>query len=309
MAGLLDIMGLGGQMPTLEDQEQGIDPESTRRLERKRRPGLSVQAGSEASMLNPPAIPSQGPQAGQPGYLPPTQGQGLPGGATPFPMGPAPAPQAPAGLLAGGAAPGATAVPTVPAGQMPTTPPTQGGFGLLENRPPAAAPQAPRPVNPTGPTAVPDLLGRVGNWLSAHSNQLMSMGAGIAGAPSIGQGISRGLAGAVQGQQGDISNLAMNATVKALMEKGVDPNTALAATSDPKIMQALIAKHFSQPTFEKLPNAYGGTDLVLTDAATGTAQRPTAVPPGTKKVNSFEEALALPKGTTFIDPEGVVRVR
>ena len=126
--------------------------------------------------------------------------------------------------------------------------------------PPNATPTAGPPLDITPPTPgpakaadIPDtsLLGRLGNAFSrigdainAHPQTLMALGAGLAGAPSLGIGISRGLAGAGPASQIDLKQTQQNATISAMMKRGIPPDVAIAAASNPAIMAQLLPQIF-----------------------------------------------------------------
>lgn len=90
----------------------------------------------------------------------------------------------------------------------------------------------------------PSIFGRIGNFLQDHSNTLLALGAGFAGAPNIGQGISRASAAAIPASQSDIKNRTLlqsqSSTYRALIEAGVPPNQALGAIGNPELQKALI---------------------------------------------------------------------
>ena len=115
-------------------------------------------------------------------------------------------------------------------------------------------------VGPVGPTGTPgasgaqpavpgsSFLGRLQQYLGNNSNMLLRMGAGMAGAPAFGVGLSRGLAGAATGQQEDIARQMMlggvQASYTALIKAGASPQEALAAVYNPAIMAQVQKKYF-----------------------------------------------------------------
>jgi hypothetical protein len=276
MVGLLDMIGLGGGMPGLEAPSAGFtgidaqpeDPMADRRAITARMKGArrGLMPGQEFAPFTPPQAgllaPTVGVNAqGFPAFTPPA-GAGVPPG--PAPAAPTMPGQPSGGLLAAGYG----------GGQMGAPP------AMLENKPPAPPPGAAPPAAP--PSAVPpNLLARLGGFLSQHSNQLMGLGAGLAGGRSIGEGVSKGLTGAMSGREADIGQSSQNATYDALINKGVPPAQAMSAIGNPEMLKTLLAKHFSIPEFKTITNPVTGqSQLVLTDAAAGTAQAPTALPAG-----------------------------
>jgi hypothetical protein len=81
---------------------------------------------------------------------------------------------------------------------------------------------------------------------------LMSLGAGMMGAPSFGQGLSRGMQMATQGNQFDIGQQRINASIPILtqrfMQEGMAPSEAqqmaLAAVGNPALMQQVLPSLF-----------------------------------------------------------------
>lgn len=129
----------------------------------------------------------------------------------------------------GGAAPG-----QAPDAGPSISPPTGGQLGQPAQEP---------------PSFFGSLIPRVGNFLKNNSNTLLALGAGMAGAPNVGQGISRASAAAIPASQADIKNRttlqSQSATYRALIEAGVPPNQALAAVGNPEMAKALIPAYIS----------------------------------------------------------------
>lgn len=177
--------------------------------------------------------------------------------------------------------------------------------------PGAAAPTAPQatPVPDALPPAAPAVggdgfLGKLSNVLARNPNMLMAMGAGFAGAPSIGQAMSRGFAAAGPAAQQDIkTNLQMSGmqeSYKALVQAGATPQEALAAVMDPSVMKAVTPRVFGTPMVWKQlgTDAYGNPRFGFVNESQGTVVPSEGV---TKpRVNSIEDALRLPKGTHFM---------
>lgn len=175
----------------------------------------------------------------------------------------------------------------IASGQM--VPPPQPGpapFGSLgappeQAAPPPAAvqPQEPPPAQAMGsavlppnatPTAgavaaapdtsllgrVKDSLGKIGDAINAHPTTLMALGGGLAGAPSLGTGIGRGLTAAAPAlnldQKMQVQQQGIAATYKSLVSqltaKGVPlteaAQVAMSSVQNPEMMKATIAKYF-----------------------------------------------------------------
>jgi hypothetical protein len=147
----------------------------------------------------------------------------------------------------------------------------------------------------------------VNNFLQQHSNLFLGIGAGFGGARSIGQGIGRASAAISEGAKEDIANQGYESSVKMLMDKGMSRADAEAYASQPKLMEQYVQQF--QPKYMTVTDAQGVQRLVLVNPGTGTAAAPTGVPPGTPRVSKLEDALKLPRGTVFLDPDGNPRVR
>lgn len=161
--------------------------------------------------------------------------------------------------------------PTNPAGFMSDF----GGMMGLLRQPSQGFPQTPQrsPENPQQddalpPTAIPAIgsmppglrpkpqqeveqgsglgaaFSKLGDALSDNSNLLMGLGAGFAGAPNIGAGISRALQMGQAASQLDTKQSNKNLTYNALRKQGMDHETALAATQNPDMLKALLPQVF-----------------------------------------------------------------
>lgn len=77
---------------------------------------------------------------------------------------------------------------------------------------------------------------------------MVALGAGFAGAPSIGTGMRRAFSNAVPAMAADRSQIKTQegaaATYRALIAKGVPPHEALAASQNPILMKAVADKYF-----------------------------------------------------------------
>lgn len=194
-----------------------------------------------------------------------------------------------------------------------------GGDGGSGGEPSAAAKPmtTPRPVaGPQVASAAPAQPGfgtRLSSLLGRNSNMLMAMGAGMMGAPSLAQGMSRGFAAAIPASAQDTKQALQQSSIqesyKALIAAGASPADALAAVYNPEVMKALTPRIFGKAMDWKVVKEYpdGTKEYGFVDGANASVTRGSEV---TKpRVRTMEEALHLPKGTHFIDPDGIVRVR
>lgn len=117
-----------------------------------------------------------------------------------------------------------------------------------------------------------DIFNKIGDMLNSRSNTLMSMGAGMLGAPSLGTGLSRGLQGAMQGGQMDIAQNRLTDTAKALVARGMPADLAQAAAGSPDVMKQLLGnllgtnKSYQHVTIK---DAMGGEHGFSFDTTTG----------------------------------------
>jgi hypothetical protein len=105
------------------------------------------------------------------------------------------------------------------------------------------------------------ILDSIGNWLGQHSNQLLAMGAGLAGAPSIHAGLGRAAAYSIPAIQQDIARQTQmggqQASYNALIAAGVPSDLAKAGAVDKDVMKQLMASYVTNKTQSvnvKLPN-------------------------------------------------------
>lgn len=153
-----------------------------------------------------------------------------------------------AGGMQGGAGP--SSVP------LPRPRPAEAGTATdvsAASSPPAApislAPQLPTAV--AAPAESPSMFGRLGgglmDGLERNSNALLAVGAGFAGAPNIGQAISRASAAAIPAHAADVKQRltvqAQTYGTKALVDAGVPIQQAIAAQGDPDLKKALIQNY------------------------------------------------------------------
>lgn len=110
-------------------------------------------------------------------------------------------------------------------------------------------PAAPAPV--AAPAVEPSMFGRLGTGLMSglenNSNLLLAMGAGFAGAPNVGQAISRASAAMIPAHAADVkqrlTQQAQTYGTRALVEAGVPIQQAIAAQGDPDLKKALIKNY------------------------------------------------------------------
>lgn len=128
--------------------------------------------------------------------------------------------------------------------------------------PNSSLPPPPAPTAPEQPSTFGSLASGIMGGLKNNSATLLALGAGLAGAPNVGQGISRAAAAAIPASQADQKNrLVMQnqqQTLQALLNAKVPPNMALAALTNPEIMKAVSAKYLE--TKARVPHKIG-TDL------------------------------------------------
>jgi len=112
--------------------------------------------------------------------------------------------------------------------------------------PPAAAPAAPPQDNSFIPkdSLVGRMLAGANNWRDQNRLTLLAMAGGLAGSQSIGQGIGRAFSAAVPAQQADIRQNQQNQTAQALIARGVPHDVAMAASSNPAILQQMLPQLF-----------------------------------------------------------------
>lgn len=130
------------------------------------------------------------------------------------------------------------------------------------------------PVAAAAAPQEPSLLSKIGDKLHDNSNLLIGMGAGFAGAPSIGAGISRGLTGAGAGSQIDVKQNAINQTAVALQKRGLPADVALAAATNPAILQQILPQVFGakQRKFTQIgEDMMGNKQFGFVDEASGKA--------------------------------------
>jgi hypothetical protein len=168
--------------------------------------------------------------------------------------------------------------------------------GPVAAPPPARAPLA-APAAPAASSAVPEtsLLGRVfqgigdavkgfDDWRKENRTTLMALGAGMAGAQNFGQGLNRGMTMAILAMQQDLRQAQLNQSIPVIADRlvktGMSPTdarqTAIAATTNPAIMQQLLPSLFGpkQRQFTQIgEDAFGTKEFGFVDPVAGRVYR------------------------------------
>lgn len=223
-------------------------------------PFASLVGGDPAGAMpdgvggNPPAPPTA-----LPGMLGPAMGGAAPPLPPPINVAPIPAPL--------------SAAPAAPAIAPPAGPPTDVS---AQSRAPGIPPAA----------AAPPQSGweKFGRGITDNSNTLLALGAGFAGAPSFGTGMSRAFTNAIPGGQLDRKNADANRTLsttlqgqaqtyRALLASGVPANLALAAVQNPEIMKSVTTNYLGdrKKELKTIKRADGSEALIQFDPYSGTA--------------------------------------
>ncbi len=197
------------------------------------------------------------------------------------------------------------------------------------------------------PSAFPSLFGGVGNSISSGIAGLFGLaGPGAPQGPSLldrftagannlttGGNPIAGLVNAVNGlatgQRTDRAGLDLaqqQATMQALVNSGVDPIVAHAAAINPDYLKAIVAARYGTAPTAQVPstaprtgaNRIAGNQPASRTPAGITAMSPArpgpTLPSGNQqsrplpRVATPTEASRLPRGTHFLDPQGVERV-
>lgn len=124
---------------------------------------------------------------------------------------------------------------------------------------PAAAQPTAGPV--AAPAQTPSVWSRISDSLDQNSPMLLALGAGFAGAPSFGAGMSRAFGNAAPFAQKNVeyrrTQGGITATVAALRAKGVPEADIQAAMTNPELMKALITQNYGK---DKLSMGIVGRD-------------------------------------------------
>lgn len=232
---------------------------------------------------------------------------------------PVPQPNAPFGALAPLAAPpapiGAGAsqaqvpLPQSRPASAPVTVPPADETALPSNAQPAIG----KAVQPSASEpAQPGVMAGLNNFIDTHRNQLMGLAAGLAGAPSLGTGISRGLTGASAGSQLDIKQAmqqgAIGPTYRALVSAGVPPQQALAAVYNPTILKSVTENYLGDRKGEihMVKDEFGADHPMIFDPYSKTL-KPVSPPAGGDGGGETSSATSPAGSSSFLAP-GVTSV-
>lgn len=245
--------------PTLGDRLGGVPPDAWGSILKMLLPGGAGVAGGARSGADAgkPAWPAPPPPA-----PPPLSGAPVPftdiSSPQPVPTTGAPAPEMPSvqSPQAPPEPPSSTAVRPFSMPGMVNNAGSLAPVGMLDpnnNSPHPGAGGAPK-VETIGPTVpqVPEGAGGFFDWLGKNRNMLAMMGAGIAGGKNTGDAVSGALQGSVHGRQMDVVQANQNQTEQALIAKGLDPQIAKVAASNPEILKALLPSIFNKASFKPL---------------------------------------------------------
>lgn len=268
---------------------------------------------------------------------------GQPNGGSPLPFG-----------LMG---PQAAAQPTMPAPDVPA--PMAGPIPLPQPRPqmPPAGDEAdgsqlppnataaigtgtpngaPLPIAPVSPVAAPvaapaapegpNFFSKAWSGIEKNAPLLLALGAGFAGAPSIGQGISRASGNAApiaQKRQDEAAKLALTdktqkTTFSALRDSGVPAGLAMAALSNPEIMKSVTTNYLGDRKSEikTVKDALGNERLVSINPYDNTAKdisgagQPPAAAIAAASEPSYDPATRRDEGfLQTLDPQTAATVK
>ena len=111
-------------------------------------------------------------------------------------------------------------------------------------------------------------LSGVADWAAKNRNTLMALASGLMGAPSVGEGLSRGFRNAAVGSQMDQQaaqgRQQQNATLRYLTNHGMSPDDAMAMLSNPDALNSYLKNVFTP----RQPVAVGENSS-LVDPVTG----------------------------------------
>jgi hypothetical protein len=285
MAGMLDFLYGGPSTelnPPLDPSQFPMDvgygnapkwPTATlQRMREAQRNPLGTQAGLLSGLI--PEQPAAQPVPTIAG-APATGTMGVP----PLPPG--------APVMAGPA--GSPAPPMPAATGVPPPPPVGAAVPAAPAPAPAVAPQRANPITQL-PQASAGVLDRINDYLRRNSNTLIGMGAGFAGAPSFGQGVSRAGYGALAGGKLDIADQNREATIRALMGQGYTRDQAEAVAGQSDLLKPQTLKVGPPGAEQELPvsmSPFGVRPLPINLGA----QAGGSVQPGTQ--------IAMPNGQVW----------
>lgn len=160
----------------------------------------------------------------------------------------------------------------------------EGGLGPGRPAPPPGSDDAPGAPGARGEAATGDgsrapkklgfgdILNKIGDMINARSGTLMALGAGMAGAPSIGIGVGRGLQMALPAMQQDIAQQKQNQTAQFLAQRGMPPELAQLAVNNPDVLKSLLPRLFGvgkQYQHITVTDAMGNPHVLTFDPDTG----------------------------------------
>jgi hypothetical protein len=114
-------------------------------------------------------------------------------------------------------------------------------------------PQQPPPVIPAQPQQAMQLQG------PGFGDRLMAGIQGFANGGGILPALANGISGLATGQRNDpqgIAQQSQNLTLRALIQKGVDPVTAQAAIGNPELLKTVVAQAYGPQNVENLGSGY-----------------------------------------------------
>jgi hypothetical protein len=151
--------------------------------------------------------------------------------------------------------------------------------------PPAQAAMPPVPTG--GPEAgmfsggLPSILDKIRTGLGDNSNTLLAIGAGLAGSPNWGQGISRAAAAAIPARAADIKQRTLlqgqTTGYQAMVDAGVPKNLAIAAMGNPAIMKSVTENYLGDRKGQLVKigvDRYGNDIMGIFDPFTRTITKP-----------------------------------
>lgn len=119
-----------------------------------------------------------------------------------------------------------------------------------------------------------NILGKIGGFLGDNSSTLLALGAGFAGAPNIGQGISRASAAAIPAAAADtkaqLQRQQMQASLNALLQAKVPSSLAMAAIQNPEVMKRVADEYLfdRKSEIKTIKDSLGNESLVAIDPYT-----------------------------------------
>jgi len=198
-------------------------------------------------------------------------------------------------------------------------------MSIAPPEPPPAPQQPAAPQVNAGatPSAQPGFLERLGNGINNNANTLMLLGAGmLSGTGGFGQGLQMAATGAkmdadrrTQAQTTNQAALARNLTYNALVKRGLSPDEAAAASTNPSLLTAMIPQVFGGAKTDDLKEyefaksqGYKGSFMDYTAAKRAGAGEYGLQPIYGTDAEGKPTILQLGKGGTAIQsklPEGV----